>query len=887
MNNNLNLSQNSLSLRKLSSQNYYAAKVLQSLVRGYLCRRELWSYYGLLTRSKVIKIQRIWRGYCGRKKAALKYYNFITEKSNIIQGLCRCWKARRVLRLKRAEYYNKIAIILQCAYRTRASRKYFQELKRKSLERMATRIQKTIRGFIDRRWVKRLWIFVNLKLDDIKKIVREDIIVANTITHQMTLQSFLLSDLQGMRPNSRHQSTYSMKSNLNTNNIGHSLTENKLKNLFPINNLDISIFQNNSELSEKFNLALCELIGTNRPEFTIEILILLLEKYPSFVLGIFTLACTYLTIWSSGGTSQAKLIREDYLEEAIAILYYIKTIHNTNNQQYSLLLDKQVNYGGKNILYLLEKGYFWNGFRCSGCNSRTLSLMSSLVLVSQFLEFGQGYGSSMIGFGDGVGRSRRILERVRNISTLRETESTDLKFQILENIFESLHESIIKSRIAIRDLIEDDNETDNLKPHVFSMDIECFRAGEILIVTSKLVFSSKLSENISSLKSLTSSELMKLKEYDKFKWTSSKYELIRPLILLPHEVSQLNIAARNYFIRTTGLTEQEINIKPKWKLLAEYVTQGVRLVSCGQGRNLDEPIKFRSTLKLIFPSIEYRRQERNSLRMEAHCARIIQRAFRGFQGRSLWRRLHLRILEEKRQRIDTSLALTKSNQLRMARYVLASKIQSRIKGWLFRRKLYHMNVAATRIQCLARCRQAFLKVQREKKRKAGGPEVIEMLRRVVTISEHSLTLVVYRCGGSYKFIGHDLMNSRKYTGYVYEPEILQILEDYNKQFPGDTKAMQAARVMPWQYYRLIEVLINTLSLSPPIVGVAKELIDSKNGNNLILIPKRNLTGAGIETKSRRRILVDQKAIVQKYDEIMAEKEELEQKAKRKKNRLLR
>ena len=43
------------------------------------------------------------------------------------------------------------------------------------------------------------------------------------------------------------------------------------------------------------------------------------------------------------------------------------------------------------------------------------------------------------------------------------------------------------------------------------------------------------------------------------------------------------------------------------------------------------------------------------LRMEAQCARIIQRAFRGFQGRSLWRRLHLRIVEEKRQRTDTSL----------------------------------------------------------------------------------------------------------------------------------------------------------------------------------------------------------------------------------------
>jgi hypothetical protein len=40
------------------------------------------------------------------------------------------------------------------------------------------------------------------------------------------------------------------------------------------------------------------------------------------------------------------------------------------------------------------------------------------------------------------------------------------------------------------------------------------------------------------------------------------------------------------------------------------------------------------------------------LRVEAHCARLIQRAFRGFQGRSLWRRLHLRIMEEKRQRSE-------------------------------------------------------------------------------------------------------------------------------------------------------------------------------------------------------------------------------------------
>ena len=105
------------------------------------------------------------------------------------------------------------------------------------------------------------------------------------------------------------------------------------------------------------------------------------------------------------------------------------------------------------------------------------------------------------------------------------------------------------------------------------------------------------------------------------------------------------------------------------------------------------------------------------------------------------------------------------------------------RGWLVRRKFRHMNYAATKIQCLARCRQALLKVQRERKRKTAGPEVIEMLRRVVTISHHTLTIVVYRCGGSYKFIGHDLINSRRYVGFVYEPEILLILEEYNKQYP--------------------------------------------------------------------------------------------------------
>jgi hypothetical protein len=103
------------------------------------------------------------------------------------------------------------------------------------------------------------------------------------------------------------------------------------------------------------------------------------------------------------------------------------------------------------------------------------------------------------------------------------------------------------------------------------------------------------------------------------------------------------------------------------------------------------------------------------------------------------------------------------------------------RGWIHRRKLKIMHKASTIIQCLARCRQARLRVVRERKRRNGGPEVVEMLRRGACISGFKLTVVVYRCGGSYKIVGHDLMNSCQYIGFIYEPEVQRILGAYNSE----------------------------------------------------------------------------------------------------------
>jgi hypothetical protein len=135
--------------------------------------------------AAIVKIQRTYRGCLGRRRARLHYIKYITEKREIIRGLCRCWKvmqfyiscarlsilqARRVLRIKKAELLDRKATMLQCAYRSRASRRYMAELKRKVLEKLATRLQRNLRGFTARKWIRRLWVRVEHLLVALQKV---------------------------------------------------------------------------------------------------------------------------------------------------------------------------------------------------------------------------------------------------------------------------------------------------------------------------------------------------------------------------------------------------------------------------------------------------------------------------------------------------------------------------------------------------------------------------------------------------------------------------------------------------------------------------------------------------------------------------------------------
>lgn len=121
------------------------------------------------------------------------------------------------------------------------------------------------------------------------------------------------------------------------------------------------------------------------------------------------------------------------------------------------------------------------------------------------------------------------------------------------------------------------------------------------------------------------------------------------------------------------------------------------------------------------------------------------------------------------------------------------------RGYLARKHLRQQHRAATIIQSQARVKIARLFMARERARKVEGPAVIEMLRKTMTISSIPMILVVYRCGSSFKVVGNDIVNNRQYVGYIHEPEVRQLLEQYNSKIKGTTRQELSQQIQLWQH----------------------------------------------------------------------------------------
>lgn len=260
---------------------------------------------------------------------------------------------------------------------------------------------------------------------------------------------------------------------------------------------------------------------------------------------------------------------------------------------------------------------------------------------------------------------------------------------------------------------------------------------------------------------------------------------------------------------------------------------------------------------------------------------MLQRAYRGFRGRALWRRLsrrkQSRILhhETTRNKID---CLAK---VHLHRYMMASTIQALVRGFLWRATMKLLNTYATTCQRMFRGYRGKNRAKAERRRQMFGVEVVEMMRRGTVISEMKITLVIYRCGLNYRLLAQDLINNAEYHGNVWSEEVSNYLNVYNKQF-GDSLQEKQKRVMPWQHERVVELLADNLSIAKRIVAATSQLGADSVRNPLVLVFAKGVHGRGITQKcGLQRVLKDQKGILLKLKR-WNERQQKAQKGKNKK-----
>ena len=313
----------------------------------------------------------------------------------------------------------------------------------------------------------------------------------------------------------------------------------------------------------------------------IDLLRIGLAEQPNFLPLILCYITALLFTWSKAGSTPAKLIREDYLEEAMGLLLTLQHLQET--QGHPLLppetsIIKKAGY----FPYLMEKAYFWNAFRLVGSNVRTLSLIGCWVISCLFTSVGKNSEKQTEHAKEAIQRAKKLFHTAKQKASYRDSEAVHLRVAVIENFFECSFESIHKQRVMNKELRGDGGGVSN---GVY-VDVECFRCGDAFLVRGQVGGKGG------------------------GKGGEGGKVMIRPLILLPEEVTHVLTIAVNYYIHHTKQSETDVHNKPKWKILSEFVCLHVRVVSCG-GRWGERTASLIPALRLVLPMVEYMRQERN------------------------------------------------------------------------------------------------------------------------------------------------------------------------------------------------------------------------------------------------------------------------------------
>lgn len=350
---------------------------------------------------------------------------------------------------------------------------------------------------------------------------------------------------------------------------------------------------------------------------------------------------------------------------------------------------------------------------------------------------------------------------------------------------------------------------------------------------------------------------------------------VRPLVITPRDAERLANLAVAWYAKANKLSEEEARQEGVTQILSAYLLNEVRLVTARSRLVYSRDQHELCSLRLVIPALDYIRRDRNNLQTTDYSIKMMQRVFRGYRGKSRFRRLYARAKEISRQRELVTKKRLALEALRETRIKMASKIQAKVRRFLWRRLMKKLHRAARYIQCCARCRIARKKVAERRRRRDMGPEVVEMLRRAVTVGKLSFTLIMYRCGDNYRMAGHDMVNNAIYEGSLHRPEVIRLIEDHNSKIKGLGLAASKQRVYLQNYYSVAELIVSRLGVAPAMSAVTTTLGAVAPGAKklcLVAVPTASPSGNNIEKVANLgRILKDQAHIVERYNKLLEAK----------------
>ena len=835
----------------LSHFTSFAALTIQRYVRGHQCRLELWSPYGKLTQRRAVKIQRTWRGLLGRRAGFKQWIWYRNYKASIIQGLCIMWHAKRYIRKLRAEHYNKCITMLQTAYRGRLGRRSFAEFKFMVYTKMSKRIQMGARGRQGRRRYK---------------CIKERMCGMTGAYGQIT---------DALKSDYVRSEGYKKKITIEDQNVG------------------------GLDKWQLHDAVLSQLLGTHRQHIAIDMATILTRKYPDFTMGILLLFISLYFNWCSYGPQ--KVIREDILGEALEVLEDLKERRSDllrrpiykdeqDDIPYMLRGEDPVSYHYGNLIDELEYSWFGGQFKRHGVDPYTMCLKASFLVAKATL-----YCDDHIKSNDAIEKAHRYfqlsLDKTRNLK-----EDLYLRNQVFESIFNNKEEFIgkclctknIKMDHAFLDKYEipspdapprkiDKSAAGGAKlakkPRVH-LTMSIYQYGDLIIIKGVFDDLEKIKQSIKNLH-MTWDDLG-------YKWRKAMY--VRPMVIFPSDIRGLEERSLVHLGRSLKKKRDELLLRTLHHNVGEYLIDTCRLLGaktrCSSAFRGIDPMEFVPELRspitygtefshsrLAFPFLEYRHSERNLTAVEDYMIRMIQRAFLGFKGRALFRRLWWKRVVHRNAMKFTADERERYRIVRMRRYNSCMLIQSRFRGYRWRLRLFIMTYSALRVQTRFRVYKAQCWYYEERRRLALGPEVIEMMRRGVEISDRKMVLVVYRCGNNYKVLGEDLLNNLRYDGHVYAPEVKELLDEHNykieERLGKDTPAAKAEKVNIWQQGKVAEFISNNLALTQMIIPVTRELGIGKRDTKLCLVLLKTAHGRGIQHNSNLKRILDDRNIIMK------------------------